>query len=525
MRKLKRSLIAQLGTIVALPILLLAYVAYDIGRLAGEIRTAVDTEHKVISVQNNYKTFVDGVVDAVDTGKLSEDSFSALVAVDTSLHELRAMAIGSALGDLSSEVKKQAAFLRSDRQLATLIPLQAGINTTSQMLKKESRILTDQTRAEIESLVNATALWRVLIGALVVTIIAIAALFLAHLLRRLTTPLEGAIRVCASISEGELAVDAWKTTGQRDVGGLVLAIDRMRNKWVDVVTGLRGQTTIMHTATASLDLQVVDLEDTARQQADAAASIAASLQQLAASIASTAERAANAREQAESAGHNTLESIDSVRNISVEIEGMAGVVRDAASQVELLGAKAGEIGGVVSTIKEISDQTNLLALNAAIEAARAGEQGRGFAVVAEEVRKLADRTGKSTQAIGLQIADMQGAIQRIVDVIASAVARVHGSVNAGRQAVSGMEAINDMARAVAELVTEVDRELQEQRLATNQIDLKARRVSELANTNVDTGQQVAISARSVGQSAIAITGDLSFFKVAQKSEAIESILF
>ena len=106
---------------------------------------------------------------------------------------------------------------------------------------------------------------------------------------------------------------------------------------------------------------------------------------------------------------------DVVETMNVNFEKLSQIISQNDESIDGVSSRTTEITSVIDLIKDIADQTNLLALNAAIEAARAGEHGRGFAVVADEVRKLAERTGKATNEITISISTLQQEANGMLD--------------------------------------------------------------------------------------------------------------
>lgn len=109
-----------------------------------------------------------------------------------------------------------------------------------------------------------------------------------------------------------------------------------------------------------------------------------------------------------------------------------------------------EINTILNSIKSIADKTKMLGLNASIEAARAGEAGRGFGVVASEIGKLSQNSKETT----FTITELTGKIHESMDkTIESAKATLETS----EQQKLAIEEVNNSLQELVAVADELNR--------------------------------------------------------------------
>lgn len=289
------------------------------------------------------------------------------------------------------------------------------------------------------------------------------------------------------------------------------------NKTIENITSMLVRVTEAVHATASASAEISasseQMATGAQEQSSQTREVAAAIEQMSKTIMATtgsteesAQAARNAKNIASVGGKVVEETIIGMNKI-------AEVVMKASKTVEVLGENSDKIGEIIQVINEIAEQTNLLALNAAIEAARAGEQGRGFAVVADEVRKLAERTGKATKEIENMIKQIQGDTSGAVESMKQGTIEVEQGKKLASQAGDSLKQIINATDKVLDVTNQVATASEEQSATSEEIARSIDMINTVSHQTAESVQQVAIATDDLNRLTNNLQNLINQFKI------------
>lgn len=305
-------------------------------------------------------------------------------------------------------------------------------------------VIAEQPRKELYEALYRTTTVTATMGLILLAVFLYFTYFIcgrvASPIRRITVSLE------EIASQGGDLTRKMREDREDELGRLAIAFNQFVDSLRVIISGVRdsaSQVTQLSSDVESNCAKTVEHSNQQQEKTDLVASasheMGMTIDEIAANASKAAAVSADAKDAAADGGNIAITAVDTIKQLSHEIEHASDVVLQLADNVN-------EIGSVLEVIRGISEQTNLLALNAAIEAARAGEQGRGFAVVADEVRTLAKRTSESTDEIQQMIEKLQQGASRAVD-----------GMKAGNQASSsGLEAVENVRQCLNNIVERIE---------------------------------------------------------------------
>jgi len=331
--------------------------------------------------------------------------------------------------------------------------------------------------------------------------------------RRLGGEPLAAAEVAHAVAHGDLTV----TVPPAPAASLMGAMGKMKTDLLEIVGAFAGGVEKTQDSAVVLEQAADAINANSAQQADATASIAATIEELSASLQSLSVSADVTRDLSSRAGQEAAQGGALIQSVVADVTAIAGQAQEVSSVVAELEQHQQNVSQIVKVIAGIANQTNLLALNAAIEAARAGEQGRGFAVVADEVRNLAERTSQSTLQIRDMIASMHGGTSAATGKISEMLASVEASVARAGVAEQAVSSIVTMSSRTDDSVCEITSALHEHSRAVEDIAHRIEEVAAMSAANREQVDQLSGNAGKMSLVASDLLQQTRRFKLQQSS--------
>ncbi|MCA1296601.1 methyl-accepting chemotaxis protein [Paenibacillus sp. alder61] len=322
---------------------------------------------------------------------------------------------------------------------------------------------------------------------------------LMHALDRLS---QGDFSVRLETSQSELGqVNAKFNSTVANMNELVSTIKAVSTQSAEQARVLFTASEENHKTSTDITNHIEEISDKVSMQSKSITESVTSLEEInsgvstiAGSTSALSEASVQMKEQSELGGENinkVIKQMDSIRES----------VQHSVASIEQLRKRSGEIEEIVQVITQISAQTHLLSLNASIEAARAGEEGKGFAVVANEVKKLAEESGKSAEKIADLVHYIQNETLTAVQAISEGERNVQAGINVVKETGELFYSILDATDSITSQIQEVSAATEEMVAETEQITATIRQIAVLAERNADVSEYIKDSALEQRSSA------------------------
>jgi len=344
---------------------------------------------------------------------------------------------------------------------------------------------------------------------------AAASLFGLWTWRAITRPLSRLTNAASALGEGDLRVTVPLSGLDDEYLVLATTFTRMADKLRAVVDDIQREAADIARAAESLNSAAEQAASSTGQISSAMAGVArdaetqrrhiVSSETVLAGVGQSAHSltdvAVKSRELGEAIRATSLRTRAGILQALEVLDRAKLVIDGSKGEVNGLELAFGEVARFTSAIQAVADQTNLLALNAAIEAARAGEHGRGFAVVAEEVRKLAEESGRAADEVNAIVIKMRERIAGTAKAFAQGIHELGDVGSVSRSAVAALDAVEGAVSGVNEVAASVNAAAASHTAAVSQLVSSLTAAGAQADTQASSSQEAAAAAEETAASA------------------------